>query len=112
MQAASGLAFSAFVGLHLANAWLAPLGQVAYDEVQAVLRHAYQGGSPPVSASSLAVESAVVLVPLLAHALSSAALVYDRRRRSSAQRPPAPDQPPSPSLPWHLVLHRYTGYVQ
>jgi succinate dehydrogenase/fumarate reductase cytochrome b subunit len=41
-QAASGLAFALFLGLHLANNLLAPLGLASYAAVQGVLRVYYQ----------------------------------------------------------------------
>lgn len=41
-QAASGLAFALFLGLHLANNLLAPLGIASYAAIQGVLRAYYQ----------------------------------------------------------------------
>jgi hypothetical protein len=102
LQAASGLAFSSFLGLHLANAWLAaPLGQVAYDEVQAVLRRWYQ--------LPLFAEPLVVFLPLGVHAVTSAALVYRRRQRAKALASADTSPTAAPRAPWHLTLHRYSG---
>jgi hypothetical protein len=42
IQAASGLVFAAFAGLHLLNQWLAPLGPAVYDGFQAAARRVYQ----------------------------------------------------------------------
>lgn len=104
LQAASGLAFSSFLGLHLANAWLAaPLGQVAYDEVQAVLRRWYQ--------LPLFAEPLVVFLPLGVHAVTSAALVYRRLQRAKELSSADASPTTAPRAPWHLTLHRYSGYL-
>lgn len=42
IQAATGLLFAVFLGLHLVNTWLAMLGPAAYDGLQSVLRGFYQ----------------------------------------------------------------------
>jgi succinate dehydrogenase/fumarate reductase cytochrome b subunit len=100
VQAASGLAFSGFLGLHLANAWLAaPLGQVAYDEVQAVLRRWYQ---VPVLAEPL-----VVFLPLVVHAVTAVVLVNRRLQRELAASESGTVV--TSRTPWHLTLHRFTG---
>jgi len=101
IQAGSGLAFSFFLGLHLANEWLAPLGQVAYDEIQAIFRDYYQ--SPRYA------EPTFVLLPLVVHALASWLLVYRRWQKASAKKVSDSVATPRASPPWHLQLHRYTG---
>jgi succinate dehydrogenase/fumarate reductase cytochrome b subunit len=42
IQAATGLLFAFFLGLHLINTWLATLGPAVYDGLQGTLRNIYQ----------------------------------------------------------------------
>lgn len=87
VQVWSGLAFSAFLFIHLVNQALAALGEATYDAAQGQLRRAYQ---TPV------VELAAVLLPMLVH-MVAAGVVLLRRRGV-----PAPTAVRS-------RLHRYTG---
>jgi succinate dehydrogenase/fumarate reductase cytochrome b subunit len=87
VQALSGLAFSGFLSLHLANTASAVVSAGSYDAFQAVARRFYQ--------NSL-IEVLLVAVALILHVAASLVLV----RRRKAARPPL-----------ELRLHRYSGYV-
>ena len=71
IQAASGLVFAIFLGLHLANTLLAPFGPATYNGVQGWLQRAYQ---QPV------IELFLVLASLLAHIASGVARARRRPR--------------------------------
>lgn len=89
IQAASGLAFGAFVALHLANQWLALLGPEVYDGAQARARAVYQHPAGEV---------ALVALPLLVHVVAGVRRMWLRGvhgRRGG----------------WRMRLHRITGYV-
>eukprot|EP01089_Gocevia_fonbrunei_P013513 TRINITY_DN3470_c0_g1_i1.p1 TRINITY_DN3470_c0_g1~~TRINITY_DN3470_c0_g1_i1.p1 ORF type:complete len:301 (+),score=31.67 TRINITY_DN3470_c0_g1_i1:47-949(+) len=135
IQAGSGLAFSSFMSLHLANFYISPLGYLGYDEVQKILRRFYQNKY---------VEYSVIFGSLAIHITSSIALVVQRKleqRRiakinnfdeSSALGSPPNCSPQdkrkrrgsgllqsirvrrylssSFNTQWHIRLHRYTGY--
>ena len=74
IQAGSGLVFALFLGLHLANTLLAPLGPETYDGVQRWLRIAYQ---QPL------IEFGFVLAPFLVHIASGVARA---RRRPKGKK--------------------------
>ncbi len=63
IQAATGLLFAAFLGMHLINTWLATFGPAAYDGVQGVLRQVYQFA--PFEALFLAALSVHLVVGVL-----------------------------------------------
>lgn len=63
IQAATGLIFAVFLGLHLLNTWLATLGPAVYDGLQGVLRGLYQFA--PFEALFLAALSVHLVVGVL-----------------------------------------------
>jgi succinate dehydrogenase/fumarate reductase cytochrome b subunit len=87
IQALSGIAFSAFLSLHLANTASAIVSAGSYDAFQAVARRFYQ---------NVFVELSLVAVALVVHVAVSLVLV---RRRKAGR------------VPLELRLHRYSGYV-
>ncbi len=91
IQAASGLAFSIFLTLHLSNTMAAPAGEARFNAIQDGVRVYYQ---TPV------LEILGVALPLLAHITASIVRIVRRRRQGSPGRPP-----------WRLRLHRITGWL-
>lgn len=89
IQAASGLVFAVFGGLHLVNTALGALGPGAYNGFQRALRPIYQY---PL------IELSLILVPLVVHAAASIARM--RARRSTAGHPPSAK----------LRAHRLSGW--
>jgi succinate dehydrogenase/fumarate reductase cytochrome b subunit len=90
-QSLSGVAFSLFLLLHLANQGVAALGADRYDQAQCALRRGYQ---------SAPLELGLVLAPLLVHVTTAVMRLLDRRRR----RVPTPVSRAS-------RLHRLSGIV-
>jgi succinate dehydrogenase/fumarate reductase cytochrome b subunit len=89
IQAASGLIFAVFGGLHLLNTVLAAFGPATYNAFQRALRPIYQDPR---------VEVGLVLVPLAVHAAASIARMRGRRAKTHAR----------PSL--KVRAHRYAGW--
>ncbi|MEM7080062.1 MAG: hypothetical protein AAF513_15680 [Pseudomonadota bacterium] len=75
LQALTGLFFAVFLGVHLINLWLAPLGAAAYDGFQAVAQRAYQW---------LPLET-LLLACLLVHAAIGLWRMRERRPPSTPQ---------------------------
>lgn len=88
-QAASGMTFSVFLAIHLANNLLGSAGPETYDAFQAGARVFYQNPF---------FEFVVVLIPLVVHMVASVVRIVRRRRRNL----------PRPGL--RLRLHRYSGW--
>jgi len=86
VQALSGVAFAAFLSLHLANTAATIVSAGSYDAFQSVARRFYQ---------QLVVELALVAGALVLHIAASLELARRRKR--------------SP-VPSELRLHRYSGY--
>lgn len=101
LQAGSGLAFSSFLALHLTNALFAHGGDMAYDGVLDVFRYFYQNKFT---------EPVLIFGSLGLHIFSSSFRFYRRwkRRRAAGKKSEGAKQP---SLPWNVVLHRYSGHV-
>ena len=78
IQAATGLLFAAFLGLHLINTWLAALGPAIYDGLQGALRAIYQFA--PIEALLLAALSVHLVVGLL-RLVTEPKRVLNRRAR-------------------------------
>ena len=72
VQAVTGSLFAIFVFLHLSNVAMAPFGVEIFNDYQSLIRRFYQY---PL------VELAVVILPLLLHALAGIGLYFIRRRR-------------------------------
>lgn len=89
IQAFSGLVFATFLVVHLGNTVAALFGQATYDTVQGLLRSYYQAGIIEI----------VLLMAAVVHA--GAGLLRWKRR------PPARA---GSRAPWHLRLHRWSGY--
>lgn len=88
VQAASGLVFVLFVGVHLLNQWIALLGAEAYDGFQAAARSVYQH---PL------LEPTLLVLPLVVHVVAGVrrmVLVGVFGRAGSLR----------------MRLHRWTGY--
>ncbi len=85
IQAGSGLAFLAFVTVHLLNTWAAALGPAAYDGLQALLRFVYQ----------FAPLEALLLAALAVHVVVGVMRIVQEPKRTL-----------SPRARWH----RYAGF--
>ena len=72
-QAASGMTFSVFLAIHLANNLLGSAGPATYAAFQAGARAFYQNPF---------FEFVVVLIPLVVHMLASIVRIVRRRRRN------------------------------
>jgi succinate dehydrogenase/fumarate reductase cytochrome b subunit len=94
-QAASGAVFSVFLLLHLVNQATAALGAAAYDGTQRVLRRGYQA---PV------LELALVIGPLLVHAVVGGLRIWRRTRQAATTRPAG-------RTPLPMRLHRLSALV-
>jgi succinate dehydrogenase/fumarate reductase cytochrome b subunit len=94
LQAISGLAFSIFLLMHLANTLAALRGPAAYDGLQRVLRLYYQN---PL------VEILGIAVALTVHVTAS--IVRIRMRRAGSTPGEATATPPL-----RMRLHRYSAY--
>jgi succinate dehydrogenase/fumarate reductase cytochrome b subunit len=92
IQAASGLIFALFLGLHLATTASAIGGGGTYDSVLTALRDVYR--------PSLVVEILLIAIPALTHIVCAVLKILYRRRH-----------PPSARAPWHIRIHRWAGYV-
>ena len=90
IQAASGLAFSLFLTLHLANTVAAPGGEATFNAVQDGARRFYQ---------TMVFEILLVATPLVTHVVASAVRIVQRRRRGRSERPTL-----------RTRLHRWTGW--
>lgn len=95
-RAASGLVFSAFLGVHVVTALAGSLGQRAYDRLQHATQPVYH--STPFELVAIAGSLAV-------HVTSALVLLRERRARERAAGRPAGAV--SPTLRWH----RGAGYV-
>ncbi|MEE3330066.1 MAG: hypothetical protein VX246_04280 [Myxococcota bacterium] len=89
VQAASGLIFSIFLAIHLANTMLGSAGSETFDAFQSSSRSFYQNPF---------FELIVVLIPLAVHMTASLVRIL-RRRRRNLSKPPL-----------RLRLHRYSGW--
>jgi succinate dehydrogenase/fumarate reductase cytochrome b subunit len=88
IQAASGLLFSIFLGLHLATTTSALGGIEAYDRVLTAVRTVYR--------PHLVVELLLVGVPLVVHVASAIAAMARRKRGAPTS--------------WRTRIHRWTGW--
>ena len=104
VQSISGMTFSTFLTLHLANQWTAPLGSLWYDEVMALLRKVYQNKF---------VEPVLIFGSIGVHMAASGILIYRRTNKTVHRDEKEVEQSPSPkvSIPLHLKLHRLSGYI-
>ena len=84
LQAGSGLVVAGFVAVHLLNTWFAPFGSGVYDQVQGLLRSAYQ--FPPLEL--------LLLSTLVLHILTGLLRLWREPKRV---------------LTWRSRLHRYAG---
>ena len=89
VQAASGLIFSIFLAVHLANTMSGSAGPDTFDAFQSNARTFYQNPF---------FEFFVVLIPLAVHIAASLVRILRRRRRNL------------PKPPLRLRLHRYSGW--
>ncbi len=76
-QALAGSLFLIFLGLHLVNLWLAPFGVAVFDGYQGVVRVFYQH---PI------VETLLVILPVVVHAVAGIWLFVIRRNRGRGKR--------------------------
>jgi len=93
LQAGSGLIFSSFLGIHLANSFIANLGPLGYDEIKRLLRLYYQN---PVIEIGL-------FSSLFVHQIVSGIRIY--RRLKQKKNHPKHDHITA------LDIHRYAGLV-
>ena len=90
IQAASGLAFSLFLALHLANTMFAPGGEDSFNAFQGGARRFYQ---------TVLFEVLLVAAPLVTHMTASIVRIVRRRRRGRSEQPTL-----------RTRLHRYSGW--
>ena len=98
IQAASGLAFSTYLALHLTNALAANQSQMLYDGVLDVFRVYYHH---PV------VEYTVIGGAVVVHVSASVIRMLRRWKRERQQRERGIELP---RVPLYVKLHRYSGY--
>ena len=90
IQAASGLAFSLFLVLHLANTMTASGGEETFNAFQGGVRRFYQ---------TVLFEILLVAAPLVTHMVASTVRIVRRRRRGRSEQPVL-----------RTRLHRYSGW--